>query len=92
MCVCVLWILRQLIYNYPEQLFAAAGVMAIEHADFAGVERLALVTGTQTHRCENHPSVHCPDPDHQLCVTHYPIRLAKDSQELNTKCVYFRTE
>ncbi|KAM6986570.1 LOW QUALITY PROTEIN: T-complex protein 1 subunit beta-like [Aplochiton taeniatus] len=36
---------RQLIYNYPEQLFAAAGVMAIEHADFAGVERLALVTG-----------------------------------------------
>uniref|UniRef100_A0A667X0Q6 T-complex protein 1 subunit beta n=1 Tax=Myripristis murdjan TaxID=586833 RepID=A0A667X0Q6_9TELE len=36
---------RQLIYNYPEQLFAQAGVMAIEHADFAGVERLALVTG-----------------------------------------------
>lgn len=36
---------RQLIYNYPEQLFGAAGVMAIEHADFAGVERLALVTG-----------------------------------------------
>ncbi|OBS78241.1 hypothetical protein A6R68_19372, partial [Neotoma lepida] len=35
---------RQLIYNYPEQLFGAAGVMAIEHADFAGVERLALVT------------------------------------------------
>ena len=37
---------RQLIYNYPEQLFADAGVMAIEHADFEGVERLALVTGT----------------------------------------------
>lgn len=36
---------RQLIYNYPEHLFGAAGVMAIEHADFAGVERLALVTG-----------------------------------------------
>uniref|UniRef100_A0A8C5W839 T-complex protein 1 subunit beta n=1 Tax=Microcebus murinus TaxID=30608 RepID=A0A8C5W839_MICMU len=36
---------RQLIDNYPEQLFGAAGVMAIEHADFAGVERLALVTG-----------------------------------------------
>ncbi|KTG01830.1 hypothetical protein cypCar_00031195 [Cyprinus carpio] len=36
---------RQLIYNYPEQLFASAGVMAIEHADFVGVERLALVTG-----------------------------------------------
>ena len=38
-------ILRQLIYNYPEQLFTDAGVMAIEHADFEGVERLALVTG-----------------------------------------------
>lgn len=36
---------RQLIYNYPEQLFADAGVMAIEHADFSGIERLALVTG-----------------------------------------------
>ena len=39
-CVC-----RQLIYNYPEQLFADAGVMAIEHADFEGIERLALVLG-----------------------------------------------
>jgi T-complex protein 1 subunit beta len=36
---------RQLIYNYPEQLFADAKVMAIEHADFDGIERLALVTG-----------------------------------------------
>lgn len=36
---------RQLIYNYPEQLFGDAGVMAIEHADFEGVERLALVLG-----------------------------------------------
>lgn len=36
---------RQLIYNYPEQLFADAGMMAIEHADFEGVERLALVLG-----------------------------------------------
>lgn len=43
MCFC--FNCRQLIYNYPEQLFGAAGVMAIEHADFAGVERLALVTG-----------------------------------------------
>eukprot|EP00656_Telonema_subtile_P019588 TRINITY_DN20817_c0_g1_i1.p1 TRINITY_DN20817_c0_g1~~TRINITY_DN20817_c0_g1_i1.p1 ORF type:complete len:538 (+),score=183.66 TRINITY_DN20817_c0_g1_i1:145-1758(+) len=32
---------RQLIYNYPEQIFADAGVMAIEHADFDGIERLA---------------------------------------------------
>lgn len=36
---------RQLIYNYPEQLLAQAGVMTIEHADFEGVERLALVLG-----------------------------------------------
>ena len=42
---CSVFINRQLIYNYPEQLFADAGVMAIEHADFEGVERLALVTG-----------------------------------------------
>ena len=27
------------------QLFAEAGVMAIEHADFEGIERLAAVTG-----------------------------------------------
>lgn len=40
-----IFITRQLIYNYPEQLFADAGVMAIEHADFDGIERLALVTG-----------------------------------------------
>jgi T-complex protein 1 subunit beta len=36
---------RQLVYNYPESLFAEAGIMCIEHADFEGVERLALVTG-----------------------------------------------
>ena len=42
---CNVFINRQLIYNYPEQLFADAGIMAIEHADFEGVERLALVLG-----------------------------------------------
>nr|VZI37296.1 unnamed protein product [Spirometra erinaceieuropaei] len=42
---CNVFINRQLIYNYPEQLFADSNVMAIEHADFEGVERLALVTG-----------------------------------------------
>ncbi len=36
---------RQLIYDYPQQLFADAGVMAIEHVDFDGTERLALVLG-----------------------------------------------
>mmetsp|Transcript_8687 Transcript_8687/g.27700 ORF Transcript_8687/g.27700 Transcript_8687/m.27700 type:complete len:526 (-) Transcript_8687:27-1604(-) len=38
---------RQLIYNLPEQFFASKGIMAIEHADFEGVERLALVTGAE---------------------------------------------
>ena len=36
---------RQLVYNYPESLLTSAGIMSIEHADFEGVERLALVTG-----------------------------------------------
>eukprot|EP01103_Thecamoeba_quadrilineata_P021379 TRINITY_DN9809_c0_g1_i1.p1 TRINITY_DN9809_c0_g1~~TRINITY_DN9809_c0_g1_i1.p1 ORF type:complete len:538 (+),score=141.73 TRINITY_DN9809_c0_g1_i1:161-1615(+) len=38
---------RQLIYNLPEQYFTDHGVMAIEHADFDGIERLALVTGSE---------------------------------------------
>jgi T-complex protein 1 subunit beta len=37
---------RQLIYNYPEQLLAEKGIMVIEHADFDGIERLAAVTGS----------------------------------------------
>lgn len=36
---------RQLIYNYPEQLLSERGVMVIEHADFEGVERLANALG-----------------------------------------------
>jgi T-complex protein 1 subunit beta len=36
---------RQLIYNYPENILAEKGIMSIEHADFEGVERLSLVTG-----------------------------------------------
>lgn len=42
---CNVFINRQLIYDYPDQLFAEKGVMAIEHADFEGVERLAQVLG-----------------------------------------------
>ena len=38
---------RQLIYNYPETLFTEAGIMAIEHADFDGMERLSAVLGGQ---------------------------------------------
>ncbi len=33
---------RQLVYNYPESLFAEAGIMCIEHADFEGVERFVM--------------------------------------------------
>lgn len=42
---CNVFINRQLIYNYPEQLFSDAGLAAIEHADFDGIERLSKVLG-----------------------------------------------
>ena len=42
---CDIFINRQLIYQYPEQLMGEKDVMVIEHADFDGVERLAAVTG-----------------------------------------------
>jgi len=38
---------RQLIYNYPEELLANQGIMVIEHADFDGIERLAAATGAE---------------------------------------------
>ncbi|KAF4653004.1 T-complex protein 1 subunit beta [Perkinsus chesapeaki] len=40
---CNVFINRQLIYNYPEQCFRDRGVVAIEHSDFEGTERLAAV-------------------------------------------------
>lgn len=46
---------RQLIYNWPEQLFSDAGICSIEHADFDGVERLALVTGGDITSTFDHP-------------------------------------
>merc|ERR1719420_2028469 len=42
---CNVFINRQLIYNYPEQIFREKGVVAIEHSDFDGTERLAAVLG-----------------------------------------------
>merc|ERR1719287_3872 len=42
---CNVFINRQLIYNYPEEIFKANGVCAIEHSDFDGTERLAAVLG-----------------------------------------------
>lgn len=54
---------RQLIYNWPEQLFADAGIVSIEHADFDGIERLALVTGGEITSTFDHPEAvklgHC---------------------------------
>jgi len=38
---------RQLIYNYPEQLLVDKKIMVIEHADFDGIERLAASTGAE---------------------------------------------
>src|ERR1700712_4613039 len=46
---------RQLIYNWPEQLFADVGIASIEHADFDGVGRLALVTGAEITSTFDHP-------------------------------------
>merc|ERR1711881_471094 len=43
---CYVFINRQLIYNYPEQLFKERNIMAIEHSDFDGTERLAAVLGS----------------------------------------------
>uniref|UniRef100_A0A2P2HYN1 T-complex protein 1 subunit beta n=1 Tax=Hirondellea gigas TaxID=1518452 RepID=A0A2P2HYN1_9CRUS len=48
---------RQLIYNYPEQLFADAKVTAIEHADFEGIERLALALGGEICSTFDHPEL-----------------------------------
>lgn len=46
---------RQLIYNYPEQLMSDTGVMVIEHADFDGIERLAASTGAEILSTFDHP-------------------------------------
>lgn len=48
---------RQLIYNLPESIFAEKGVLAIEHADFDGVERLAAVTGGEVASTFDHPEL-----------------------------------
>jgi len=48
---------RQLIYNLPESIFAERGIMAIEHADFEGVERLAAVTGGEVTSTFEHPEL-----------------------------------
>jgi T-complex protein 1 subunit beta len=52
---CNVFINRQLVYNLPEQFFAERGIMCIEHADFEGVERLALVLGAEIVSTFDHP-------------------------------------
>jgi len=46
---------RQLIYNYPEELLAEKKIMVIENADFDGVERLAAATGAEILSTFNNP-------------------------------------
>jgi T-complex protein 1 subunit beta len=52
---CNVFINRQLIYNYPEQCFREHGVVAIEHSDFDGAERLAAVLGADIVSTFNDP-------------------------------------
>jgi TCP-1/cpn60 chaperonin family len=48
---------RQFIYNYPESIFAEKRSMAIEHAHFEGIERLAAVTGGEVVSTFDHPEL-----------------------------------
>jgi len=48
-----------LIYNYPDQLFKQAGIMAIEHCDFDGMERLAAVLGADIVSTFDSPEATC---------------------------------
>ena len=42
---CNVFFNHQLIYILPNSIFASKKIMAIEYADFDGVEQLAVVTG-----------------------------------------------
>jgi len=48
---------RQLIYNFPEEIMTQGGLMTIEHADFEGIERLAMVTGGEIASTFDHPEL-----------------------------------
>jgi T-complex protein 1 subunit beta len=54
---CNVFINRQLIYNFPESIFSEKGIMAVEHADFDGVERLAAVLGGEVVSTFDHPEL-----------------------------------
>jgi T-complex protein 1 subunit beta len=51
-----IFINRQLIYNRHERFFTEHGIITIEHADFEGIERLALVTGAEIVSTFDEPS------------------------------------
>ncbi|MFS8010960.1 putative T-complex protein 1, beta subunit [Helianthus anomalus] len=70
---------RQLIYNFPEELFAEAGILAIEHADFDGIERLALVTGGEIASTFHNPE--------SLKLGHY--KLIEESMIGEDKLIHF---
>merc|ERR1712224_363482 len=38
---------RQLIYDYPQQIFSHNGIISVEHADFEGTEKLADFLGSE---------------------------------------------
>ena len=42
-----IFINRQLIYDYPEQLLIEHGITVIEHADFEGIERISAALGAE---------------------------------------------
>jgi T-complex protein 1 subunit beta len=48
---------RQLIYNFSEEIFSNNNIMAIEHADFDGIERLGMVTGGEIASTFDHPEL-----------------------------------
>eukprot|EP00559_Dactyliosolen_fragilissimus_P003518 CAMPEP_0184861850 /NCGR_PEP_ID=MMETSP0580-20130426/6443_1 /TAXON_ID=1118495 /ORGANISM="Dactyliosolen fragilissimus" /LENGTH=527 /DNA_ID=CAMNT_0027359497 /DNA_START=59 /DNA_END=1642 /DNA_ORIENTATION=+ len=76
---CNVFINRQLIYNLPESIFAEKGIMAIEHADFDGVERLAAVTGGEVTSTFDHPELvtlgHCDVVEEVMIGEDKVIRL-----------------
>lgn len=72
-----IFINRQLIYNFPEQLFADKGVMVIEHADFEGVERLSKALGADILSTFNDPDT--ADKVLGACVKVEEMLLGEDT-------------
>jgi T-complex protein 1 subunit beta len=50
-----IFINRQLIYDYPEQLLVEKGILVIEHADFEGIERISAALGAEIVSTFNSP-------------------------------------